>query len=185
MPRARLVLGGSLGVAGWLQDQKGLSMISQLGLVKDEAARAAVELRGPGALQDLPALYSRAAVTVLPSVHEMFGMVLTESLACGTPVVASAHHGPGEILTDPSVGATVDLRDTTDLASSARAEELADAILRAIELARQPGTQRRCREFAMQWSLERIGPLAEQELERAASGQAAGSARVAVAEVMR
>ena len=48
MPNARLVLGGSLGVAGWLQDQKGLSMISQIGLVKDEAARDAVELRGPG-----------------------------------------------------------------------------------------------------------------------------------------
>jgi glycosyltransferase involved in cell wall biosynthesis len=186
MPRARLVLGGSLGVAGWLQDQKGLSMISQLGLVKDEAARAAVELRGPGALHDLPALYSSAAVTVLPSVHEMFGMVLTESLACGTPVVASAHHGPGEILTDPSVGATVDLRDTTDLASSARAEELAGAILRAIELARQPGTQRRCREFAMQWSLERIGPLAELELERAASSPTTRvGTKVAVAEVMR
>lgn len=177
LPKARLVLGGSLGVAGWLQDQNGRSMVSQLGLVKSREAREAVELRGPGSLRDLPDLYSRAAVTVLPSVQEMFGMVLTESLACGTPVVASSHHGPGEILTDPSIGRGVEISETTDLASGARAEELAEAILSAIELAREPHTRQRCREHAMQWSLERIGPTAEEQLERVASGPERSGAR--------
>lgn len=39
----------------------------------------------------LPSLYQHAALTVLPSVNrqEAFGITLVESMACGTPVVAS------------------------------------------------------------------------------------------------
>jgi D-inositol-3-phosphate glycosyltransferase len=169
MPRARLVLAGSLGVAGWLQDHNGQRLASNLNLVKGASARSTVELRGPGALDDLPDLYSRAAVTALPSIHEMFGMVLTESLACGTPVVASSSGGPGEILRGSSVGVTVDLCDTRDLAGGARAQQLADAILRAIEIARTPGSAARCREYASRWSLDQIGPMAEDVLDRAVS----------------
>lgn len=38
---------------------------------------------------DLPLWYQGAAVTVVPSFHEGFGFNALESLACGTPVVAS------------------------------------------------------------------------------------------------
>jgi len=41
----------------------------------------------------LPLLYSAADVTVVPSYHESFGLVAVESLACGTPVVATRAGG--------------------------------------------------------------------------------------------
>jgi glycosyltransferase involved in cell wall biosynthesis len=170
-PRARLVLAGSLGVAGWLQDRAGQSTVSQLDLVRSRAARDAVELQGPGSLEQLAARYASAAVTVLPSVHEMFGMVLTESLACGTPVVASAHDGPGEILRQRNVAVPVDLKTMSDLVSVGKARELADAVLEAIELAHDPDTSRRCREWAARWSLDRIGSQTAEVLESVAGGR--------------
>lgn len=41
----------------------------------------------------LPLLYSAADATVVPSYHESFGLVAVESLACGTPVVATRAGG--------------------------------------------------------------------------------------------
>jgi D-inositol-3-phosphate glycosyltransferase len=38
---------------------------------------------------ELPFFYSAADVCVVPSYHESFGLVVLESLACGTPVVAT------------------------------------------------------------------------------------------------
>ncbi|HEU5383910.1 MAG TPA: glycosyltransferase [Ktedonobacteraceae bacterium] len=43
--------------------------------------------------EDLPLIYSAADVTVVPSYHESFGMAAVESLACGTPVVATRAGG--------------------------------------------------------------------------------------------
>lgn len=42
---------------------------------------------------EMPGIYSAADVTVVPSVNEPFGMVVLESLACGTPVVAASSVG--------------------------------------------------------------------------------------------
>jgi D-inositol-3-phosphate glycosyltransferase len=39
--------------------------------------------------EELPWFYSAADVCVMPSFHESFGLVALESLACGTPVVAT------------------------------------------------------------------------------------------------
>ncbi len=41
----------------------------------------------------LPAYYSAAEMTVVPSSYESFGLVALESMACGTPVVASSVGG--------------------------------------------------------------------------------------------
>lgn len=41
------------------------------------------------AQDDLPALYSDAAVFLFPSLYEGFGIPVIEALACGTPVLAS------------------------------------------------------------------------------------------------
>lgn len=49
--------------------------------------------------RDLPSLYRGACLTVLPSVNkqEAFGIALIESMACGTPVLASALPGVREV----------------------------------------------------------------------------------------
>ncbi len=52
-----------------------------------------VHFLGARPQQELPLLYSAADVTVVPSYHESFGLVAVESLACGTPVVATRAGG--------------------------------------------------------------------------------------------
>ena len=74
---------------------------------------------------DLVDAYSSAWVTVLPSMREAFGLVLVESLACGTPIVAVAGSGgPAEIV-QPGIGV---------LASEATRSALAAAIAQALDL---------------------------------------------------
>jgi glycosyltransferase involved in cell wall biosynthesis len=97
-------------------------------------AREATDVLGVGVPEDLVGLYGRAWATVLPSVHEAFGLVLVESLACGTPVVALDQGGPGEIVR-PGVGATAE----------PTAASLADACEQVLDLAAAPGTTADCR----------------------------------------
>jgi glycosyltransferase involved in cell wall biosynthesis len=46
----------------------------------------------------LAVLYSAADVTVTPSIQEAFGMTASESMACGTPVVAFGASGPIDVI---------------------------------------------------------------------------------------
>jgi glycosyltransferase involved in cell wall biosynthesis len=101
------------------------------------AVRDAVVRLGVGRLGDLPGLYGNAWVTVLPSYGEAFGIVVVESLACGTPVVTLDDAGPAELV-NPGVGAT----------AASTPEALADAIDRALALAADPETVERCRAAA-------------------------------------
>ncbi|MDT8380307.1 MAG: glycogen synthase, partial [Desulfotignum sp.] len=58
-------------------------------------------------LQDLPVLYSHAAVFVCPSVYEPFGIINLEAGACGTPVVAAAVGGIPEVVVHNETGLLV------------------------------------------------------------------------------
>lgn len=105
-------------------------------LQRDLGAVPGVRLRD---LDERPALvdaYRRAWVTVLPSFNEAFGLVVAESLACGTPAVAFAGEGPAEVITDDAVGR---------IAPEATPERLAQAIREALELAADDGVRDRCR----------------------------------------
>ncbi len=58
-------------------------------------------------LQDLPVLYSHAAVFVCPSVYEPFGIINLEAGACSTPVVAAAVGGIPEVVVHEETGLLV------------------------------------------------------------------------------
>jgi glycosyltransferase involved in cell wall biosynthesis len=52
-----------------------------------------------GYVNDMAQLYAAVDATVLPSRYEPFGLVLAESLQCGTPVITSAKAGIRELMT--------------------------------------------------------------------------------------
>jgi D-inositol-3-phosphate glycosyltransferase len=66
---------------------------------------------GAVAHERLPLYYSAADVTVMPSSYESFGLVAVESLACGTPVVATRVGGLTAIVRDGETGWLVPWRD--------------------------------------------------------------------------
>jgi len=68
--------------------------------------------------------YAGADVFVLPSYYEGQGLVLLESMACGTPVIATRVGGIPEVVTDGENGLLVEPR---------KPEHLADAILKMID----------------------------------------------------
>ena len=77
--------------------------------------------------EEVPRLLRGAAVFVYPSLFEGFGMPVVEAMACGTPVVASAHPSLDEACGDAAV--RVEARDPEAIAAGirealARREEL-------------------------------------------------------------
>jgi phosphatidyl-myo-inositol alpha-mannosyltransferase len=126
------------------------------------AARARTRALGLGEPQRQHERYGRAWVTCLPSTYDSFGMALLESLACGTPLVTTTHSAPQELV-DPGV--------TGELCAPEDPQGLADACLRAFELARNAATAEACRASAQpyDWDLG-LAPLCERLYEGAADG---------------
>jgi D-inositol-3-phosphate glycosyltransferase len=63
-----------------------------------------VSFVGAVAHEDLPMYYNAADVCVVPSYYESFGIVAIESMACGTPVVASRVGGLASTIADGETG---------------------------------------------------------------------------------
>lgn len=77
-------------------------------LVEELGLREAVHLRGKRPNEELPLWFSAATVSCLASTREGWPNVVTESLACGTPVVATRVGGVPEILHSEEVGVLVE-----------------------------------------------------------------------------
>jgi glycosyltransferase involved in cell wall biosynthesis len=78
--------------------------------------------------EDLPALYTGAAVSAFPSLYEGFGLPVLESMACGTPVVCSDVSATAEVASDAAL--LVDPRDIGAIANALR-RVLSDPWLRS------------------------------------------------------
>jgi D-inositol-3-phosphate glycosyltransferase len=86
------------------------SRIQELGLAE------MVWFVGPVKQERLPVFYNAAEALVLPSHYESFGLVALESLACGTPVVASRVGGLPTFLKDGETGYLVPWRSPDSFA---------------------------------------------------------------------
>jgi D-inositol-3-phosphate glycosyltransferase len=78
-------------VGGKLSGDKELDQLRELARGLKISQR--VHFLGARPQQELPMIYSAADATVVPSYHESFGLAAVESLACGTPVVATRAGG--------------------------------------------------------------------------------------------
>ncbi|MBI2415175.1 MAG: glycosyltransferase [Candidatus Kerfeldbacteria bacterium] len=71
---------------------------------------------GPKRQDELALYYSAADVTAIPSYYEPFGIVPLESMACGTPVVASRTGGMKYTMVDGETGYFAEPMNVADLA---------------------------------------------------------------------
>lgn len=71
-----------------------------------------INVRCLGFIADMAELYAAVDFTIMPSFYEPFGLVVPESLACGTPVIVSTYVGAKDLLCEdygiviPSVSVT-------------------------------------------------------------------------------
>ncbi|ADY01187.1 glycosyl transferase group 1 protein [Vulcanisaeta moutnovskia 768-28] len=63
-----------------------------------------IDYRGRVSDEELAKLYANAKFTVFPFMHEPFGYVPIESMACGTPVLTYNRQGPGETVINNETG---------------------------------------------------------------------------------
>jgi glycosyltransferase involved in cell wall biosynthesis len=80
-----------VGGMGWLYEDT-LALAERLGMGER------VRFVGFVSDEDLPALYSLAAVFAFPSWYEGFGLPVLEAMACGTPVVAADNSSLPEVV---------------------------------------------------------------------------------------
>jgi glycosyltransferase involved in cell wall biosynthesis len=80
-----------------------------------------VRLLGARPHAELPALYGAADAMVLASSREGWANVLLESMACGTPVVASNIPGNPEVVRAPAAGLVVAANTPDGIAQAVRA----------------------------------------------------------------
>ena len=135
---------------------------ARLVLMRPSSERLQEELTGPGVQFFDPSpdavaeVFANAWISALASREEAFGLVVVESLATGTPVVAADEAGPAEILDREGIGS---------LFAEPTPEAVAQSLLEALELASDAGTAERCRARAADFTSERSAIEHEQMYE--------------------
>lgn len=79
-----------------------------------------VHLLGVVPHAELPSLYAGADISILASSREGWANVLLESMACGTPVVASRIWGTPEVVADPVAGVLMPERSAAGVAEGVK-----------------------------------------------------------------
>jgi phosphatidylinositol alpha-1,6-mannosyltransferase len=97
----------------------------------------------------LAELYRRAAVFVMPSLGEGFGLVYLEAMRAGKPCIAARRSAAEEVVADGATGFLVDRDDPEELAS------VLSRLLASPDLARRMGEAGR-RRWREEFSLERF-----------------------------
>ena len=99
-------------------DQKTRTATELSRLAKRASLGGVVQFRGRIEHDLLPLYYSAADVLVVPSYYESFGLVALESLACGTPVIATRVGAMDTLIQEGRTGFLVDRPSPLSLASA-------------------------------------------------------------------
>lgn len=59
-----------------------------------------ISFNGPCPQNELPRLYAKGSIFILPSIADGFGMVVTQALACGLPVIITSNVGAKDIIVE-------------------------------------------------------------------------------------
>jgi glycosyltransferase involved in cell wall biosynthesis len=110
-----------------------------------------VHLLGQLPNEEIIKYYTHAKLSVLPSLQEGLGIVVLESMACGTPVVSTKCGGPEEVIINGENGYLVENNNV---------EALADGICKILaddRLRRRMGKKAR-KHICQNYSLKQVGP---------------------------
>jgi D-inositol-3-phosphate glycosyltransferase len=161
LPRLRFV------IAGGGNDDPDHQRIVQMS--RDYGLSERVTFVGRVDQGDLPVFYSAADMLVVPSSYESFGMVALESLACGTPVVATPVGAMEEVVRDRGAGR---------LAPDLRPESLAAAIAgMRIERESLPAAPEAIRRSALRYNWSRVAADVLKVYRRSVESSLASTAR--------
>jgi len=134
--------------------------IERLGtLAKQLSLQNSVQFVGRVPQEELPLYYAASDVTVIPSYMESFGLVVLESLACGTPVVATDVGDMKNIVQPELTGFVAEKGTPSDVAQKI------DLVLS--QTARQPS---QIRETVIRYSWQKVAEETEQAFFRAIQG---------------
>lgn len=84
--------------------------------VEKFALKDKVSMLGRIENKNLPKYYNNSDVFLFPSYRESFGVVIIESLACGTPVISYKNEGAREIIKNKDLGILVEIGDKKEFA---------------------------------------------------------------------